>query len=63
MKVSPFRDLPLILPKNQPSFLLVSKNIITFACDYHGVLRIRLRLYPLNLTQIMLSQGIDISLS
>lgn len=63
MKVSPFRDLPLILPKNQPPFLLLSKNIITFAFDYHGVLRIRLRLYPLNLTQIMLSQGFDISLS
>ena len=33
--------------------------IITFAIDYHGVLRNRLRLYPSNLIQIMLSQGID----
>ena len=35
--------------------------IITIANDYHGVLRNRLRLYPSNLMQIMLSQGIDIT--
>ena len=36
----------------------ISDIMITFATDYHGVLRNRLRLYPSNLMQVMLSQGL-----
>ncbi len=49
----------LIYLKRTHPFIRPNDIITTFASDYHGVLRNRLRLYPSNLTQAMLPQGLD----